>query len=442
MPDEKKQDDEKKTVLQKGTIKAAVTAVSNAASGANPAYSPIWAAFSVMANTLIDQMKSQPKTPEFNKAIEETSKTISHEHHIKIAEPIDWNFNCFRFYDKEDFLWWKVKENDTVSEPIYLPQNILITPIDSVNEEDFSVILNSQKYEADRVKSGLDFHEKFTELSDKAFHDGECVRLEKYDAANKTFYFQNTGYYDYVATNMSLDINTPAAGRLRDRTVKEGKVRSLETIPLTNVVGINSLVFTSDGHMVIQRRNDTVLVRPGELCSGFSGTVEQPEIEYVVANLAETNSRFSRFNFAKEGSQEIALRRDEITKRRFLGVTRELVRGGAPEFFYSADVSITSADLLRRRPESKEGTVLVVPLNGFGKTELSAINKEYLPERFTHIINEIYRLGNTDIIDDEEVERQVKSAISLPLMTNLVLWYWSNCPEFAGTGLIPQEQAG
>jgi hypothetical protein len=171
--------------------------------------------------------------------------------------------------------------------------------------------------------------------------DGRVVRLV--EEGPRGLLLQPASYFDYCATNLQP---RPSGAPLPDWSEPA----------LVNAIGVNGLVWTSDGCLLTQRRGPRVNVRPGQLCCGFSGTLEPADVERA-ACLAEVD-------VLRELEEELGVRPAEVQERRLLGLTRELPRWGTPELFYSVRLSLSAAAVQERFPPSEEGGQLCISRPG------------------------------------------------------------------------------
>ena len=232
--------------------------------------------------------------------------------------------------------------------------------------------------------------------------------------------FQKSFYFDYLKTNLSLDVSIASYNSLRKLITQNGILENLDVSILANATGINGLIFSSDGYMIIQQRKNNVLIRPGEICSGFSGTIDFIDINHV----NEAGGTLDKLDILREMVEELGVNRDEIKSRKFLGITRELIRGGTPEFFYAVDVNLTGEEIISRIPKDKEGFIKKVQLGTFACSELTC--RENLADYFWEFI--------------KTIKKDFGGTLSIPFLTNLVLWYKSNYPTQVGASILNEGQ--
>ncbi len=324
--------------------------------------------------------------------------------------PLDWSGNNWpKYYNKQNDLLWIIGKD---GERLYIPQSVIISPIDAFllhNKLKVSLIQKNfiPPYKNEECLSYYLKSNSFNELN---------ARLASYDSNNKKLIFQGCHYFDWIATNLSMDFDRSPLETLREESSINGMLQDLNRSPLGNITGINGLIFTNDGHMIYQKRNRTVLTRPNQLCSGFSGTVDKIDIENIIKI---GNPVLSDMDFPREAVEEVGINRDHICETVFLGVTRELIRGGTPEFFYSLDLDLSRNEVMSLIPRDKEGTIKSVQFGKYAKSNISSCD----------VLNETTLWQLMD-----KIEKESRVPISIPLLTNLALWYWRYENQKVGIG--------
>lgn len=223
------------------------------------------------------------------------------------------------------------------------------------------------------------------------------------DGNKVDIYVQPTYYESYLRTNLVLDAkpkNHPDS--LRSQLHVDGKLERLKDSPLANLAGINSLIFTADGSIVLQKRSRRVALRRGELSPSGSGTlafVDVPSERTLVEILHQ-----------REVFEEIGISHEDISTTQFLGITRELIRGGEPEMFFFATTRLSESDIRekwKRAPDRWEARrLLCLPV---GRQVV------YEPIDTEEKHHALY------VKTDRLLERYGDIA-SIPLLTNLALW--------------------
>lgn len=240
----------------------------------------------------------------------------------------------------------------------------------------------------------------------KTFYDAKTTRLNKIEMLDKglRIYISKASYFAYLGTNFSMDIKLKGwRNSLRNFLHKDGKLVPLKYSSLANHIGIGALVFTSDNFLVLQQRPlKGVSIRGGELAPSVSGASEFKDFSLNRENYL--------VNFLlREAEEELGIDLDciDVSSIRLLGIVRELLRGGKPEMFFSAQLKIDYQELKSMTIHVKDSweTGNIVGFE-FGSDEV--INKpwENRPEIDEALLNIKADFGK----------------MSLPLITNLLLW--------------------
>lgn len=87
-------------------------------------------------------------------------------------------------------------------------------------------------------------------------------------------------YDDVLRTHYSLDVDWKGRPSLRQTLLRSmpGTLGPLQGSPLPNILGVDVLIFTPSGSLVLQRRSHHVAVRPGEICASSSGGAKPDDV--------------------------------------------------------------------------------------------------------------------------------------------------------------------
>lgn len=340
-----------------------------------------------------------------------------------------WLFQDF-FLDWELEGWQEVYRNQTGLLSIchhgatrVLPQVLVFdNTIEKLGLEQIRFRLNHDKFHLDsslRTEKIFKLYKDFIWLNRRKLFNEVCLRLisatyQQISEYSKSVLFeaQEADYFDYIQTNLCLDAQLDQKQlSLRKQLHVEQNNHCLEELNnsrLANILGISILLLTSDGTLIFQRRSSRTLVRPNQICSSVSGTLSKADIpEYDKEfNLEELLPLFFREMVEEVGLELSDISRNEI---KFLGVARELIRGGQPEIFLAARINLDKDAITHRynqardRFESKSllffdmGSLATEVLDSHGK-------KSAFCSKFDELIE------NYD------------NAIADPLWANLALW--------------------
>lgn len=210
--------------------------------------------------------------------------------------------------------------------------------------DEFYLELDAQEYqlpEEVRAMTETAFRRR-RQATGKNYSDQENLRLcEIRDGIG--LLVQKVRYEYYMRTNLVLDVKLDGQQEsLRQYLHRGKKLESLRESPLANNLGVNILLFTADGSLVIQQRSHKVAFRAGEYCSSASGTFATGDVRGHIA--------MSECHNLREAFEELGICSADIKENslQFLGITRELIRGGEPELFFCASSVLSKADLLSK----------------------------------------------------------------------------------------------
>ncbi|MCB9299025.1 MAG: hypothetical protein H6566_00170 [Lewinellaceae bacterium] len=214
-------------------------------------------------------------------------------------------------------------------------------------------------------------------------------------------------YFDYLATNYSMDLKPAAWPKTLREKLHGARLPSLKESLLANHIGIGVLLFTRDGYLILQRRADEKLsIRPSQLAPSVSGAAE-------FKDLKEGNAAPVYNLFLREGKEELNLDMEdyEASSIQLLGITRELLRGGKPEIFFSATLRIDSSEIRIKSRSAKDRweneATAFFEFESFSAIK-AGLRGEGLPKTMKKDIQQL---------------REAYENISLPLLTGLTLWY-------------------
>jgi len=247
--------------------------------------------------------------------------------------------------------------------------------------------------------------------SSKRYYNDVNLRLISIEKTKKNkviFKVQPVKYKDFVHTNLLMDARIAKKISLRERLHKDGKLESLEKSPLANHLGINILLFTADGSLILQKRSSKVAFRSRELCSSASGAIS-------ILDVPVNNMTLKEMPKLREAFEEIGIEPEDVILETisFLGMTRELIRGGKPEMFFLAYTKLSERQVKERWQEAKD------------KWE----SRDIL---FYHFGDDlVFKNPKTDIEKHQfltAINNFLKNFInqsSIPLLTNIALWITS-----------------
>lgn len=242
------------------------------------------------------------------------------------------------------------------------------------------------------------------------FHDSTAIRLNRIEVEDRqiTLFVSKVSYLQYVATNYAMDALLSEKGwtrSLRDSVHPADRLCKLEESLLANHIGVGTLLFTLDNYLVLSSRPDNRIgIWHQQITPSISGATSYDDDMYSMKSGPVSS-------WMREGREELGISNSDFVEGSdiFLGITRELLRGGKPEMFFAARLALTKAKLEQKFRwakdawESKEfkwfefASPLTPPTTG---KEQATFLREF-----------------------EELLRQYKTLLAPPAQANLALWY-------------------
>ena len=352
---------------------------------------------------------SSPRNEDFQSLLQKILAVLAHTQPIRNTEPakgirrfLDQDLNLFDRYQHQDHIIQVVGESDEI---FRIPAVAILNALDIPDETKVTVECKSDFFVASAgSKAALEEYKKDAIGRGKSFYDDETARLtDVIGGTNITLLFQPTSYFEYVKTNMAMDFDDGINDSLRDEFHSNKQLESLADSKFANHMGINGLVFSNDGQMIFQRRSSKVLTNPNQLCPGFSGAIKLADIKDR-RNCIET---LAEMDIYRELVEELGIKERFISLRRFMGISRELQRGGKPEIFFAVDIDMTAQQIVECLPKEKEGDLFCLSLRS-AKSVLNQDEAKTLRTRFKKTI--------------QKMEIDAGARASLPLLTNLAFW--------------------
>lgn len=256
-------------------------------------------------------------------------------------------------------------------------------------------------------------------LQGRRLYDSTTIRLDRFELAGEKarLHVSKAHYFDYLGTNFSMDAKLKGWTQSLRESVHPGpRLCRLEQSLLANHLGVNSLVFTADGFLILPiRSRQGVNVYKGQISSAISGACNfDRDIFNGLSRLI--------FPCLREGAEELGLDTShfETSGMVLVGITRELLRGGKPELFFATRLNVSRDEVDARVKDAQD------------RHENRRI--EYMDFKSGHVHLTTRRLELDDYcLVLEDFLRCLQSygrRLSLPALTNLVLWLKYTLAQF------------
>lgn len=193
------------------------------------------------------------------------------------------------------------------------------------------------------------------------------IRLKKagYDEQKRELVLdtERSLYFYMLVTNRCMDYSISDTMTLREVYEFNDKVSPLEESKLGNQIGINGLVFTSDGYLLIEKRGKKKTTWKGKLAQPISLALKEKDIlpngGLIDGSPEAANDAFRRIifktlrkNYGIDENMIAGIGTDGSFKNgafdlkdSFLGLARDLIEGGKPNMYFYIALNATAAEL-------------------------------------------------------------------------------------------------
>ncbi|XWN35932.1 MAG: hypothetical protein ROO71_08175 [Balneola sp.] len=229
----------------------------------------------------------------------------------------------------------------------------MVLGIDILKEIDFVCEIQDELYLLDKsIHAYTDPIKERAALSSKTV-DGRVVRLD--NITGNTLHLRKASYYDSLSTNFAMDyVPNNRKESLREYLHgREHKLQPFDQNKLVNHLGVVCMVESSDGQLIVQKRNSNVINRSNTLSASFSGAINWSDLQGLPVPFGIEKLMIATIREAREELNS------DIHDIVFLGMLRELKRGGKPELYYFAKSKKTFLEIDKgfihgsHNPESK-----------------------------------------------------------------------------------------
>lgn len=195
---------------------------------------------------------------------------------------------------------------------------------------------------------------------------------------NVTLHTSRTYYYHMLLTNRCMDYKLDCDMSVREIYEFNKTVSYLHESKLSNQIGINGMIMTKDGYLLLEKRDHkkttwknkfaqpiSLALKAGDL--GLKNdTVMEDTVEYANKKLMGVIKKTMKDNF---GLLETDYETLDLSKN-FLGLARDLLEGGKPNLYFTVTVNYTKdefVELLKKNAGTIKGDPSGIPALKTGK---------------------------------------------------------------------------
>lgn len=186
----------------------------------------------------------------------------------------------------------------------------------------------------------------FSAHSNSVKINSTTIRLDDYklDGQECTFYLSRSTVFNHLVTNRAIDFVLFEDLSLRSVYEYGPKINPYCKSKMSNHVGINGLVFLSDGKLLVPRRNKASTISKDQITSSIAVKLEFP----TDGSQTITADFLMRQNLIENLSTRVKLRPDDLHPDRidvrFLGFGQNLYEAGKPQFYYAVFLNDIDTD--------------------------------------------------------------------------------------------------
>lgn len=184
----------------------------------------------------------------------------------------------------------------------------------------------------------------FAAHSGSAIANFDTVRMDDFDPETNTFYLSRSTYFNHLVTNRAVDFEIFEGISLRNVYEFGPRLNPLSETKMSNHIGINALVFLSDGRLLIPQRKADSTISKNKITSSIAVMLTFPkEYENDPKNAVISAKYLLCDNIIKNLSARVKLLEKDIDKEntevRFLGFGRNIYEGGKPQMYFAVKLN-------------------------------------------------------------------------------------------------------
>ncbi len=183
------------------------------------------------------------------------------------------------------------------------------------------------------------YTELFLAHSQSSKSNSATIRMDGFEKRGDEYviHLGRSDYYKHLVTNRSIDFRIADDLTLRDVFEYGPEISSPEESKMSNHVGINALVYLSDGEMLLPKRKKDSTISKNKVTSAIAMKLDFPEDgnidEIYLFDKCIKTGLIKRTKFNKEWLETKDIKID------FLGLGLNLYEGGKPQFYYRVVIS-------------------------------------------------------------------------------------------------------
>lgn len=186
-----------------------------------------------------------------------------------------------------------------------------------------------------------------------SFSNGATIRLNDVavDGNKLTLKTARSQYFDMLITNRCMDYQLNDLLSVRDVYESGPKVSLLSESQLGNQIGINGLIFTTDGYLLVEMRGYHKTTWKNKFAQPISLAMKKSDIKNFdeQGRIADGAEKVFRDIILGTIKKNFGLTADDILEfklcNNFFGLARDLLEGGKPNLYFYVTVNMTAQRL-------------------------------------------------------------------------------------------------
>lgn len=254
-----------------------------------------------------------------------------------------------------------------------------------------------------------------------SFSNNTTIRLNdvSYEGNKLTLFTERSQYFDMLITNRCMDYKLNDLVSLRDVYESNKAVSPLSESQLGNQIGINGLIFTNDGYLLIEKRGYRKTTWKNKFAQPISLAMKKETVKDFLVNGVikvdddnghKTVTEEEKIKLAEDVFKKIILKtiKDNfgITKndivefslaKNFFGIARDLLEGGKPNMYFYVTVNMTAQEFdafLEKKAERASNGEKPTEEDPLPKLPNDKLDSDYYLIHYTNIsVNYRYELS-------------------------------------------------
>lgn len=186
------------------------------------------------------------------------------------------------------------------------------------------------------------------------------VTIRLSDCSNKdntlTLTTERSTYYHMLITNRCMDFAFEEDLTLRKLYEYKNKISPLKESFLSNQIGINGLIISNDGYVLLEKRDNKKTTWKNKFAQSISLALKEEDLEDLKNGIIPFAKKSAEFNLKqviqktikKNFGLEAGDYKDFYINKNFLGLARDLLEGGKPNLYFYVVIDCSAEQLAQK----------------------------------------------------------------------------------------------